>query len=456
MTIDSSLADQVLVCLQQAFSFTVNITVIMVVSPAFILPAILIIAAYVQLSLYYVRCSRDLRRLESNARSPIYSRFGETLVGIVTCRAFGAERRFVKNFQENVDTTMAAHYAGAMANRYLLWRFDFLGALAIAITTFLALTTGASAGLAALAITSAENLVLSIYWLCRFASQLEVDLNAVERVTELLSVPQEPPRVIEGRRPPAIWPSTDGGIVVEDLEVRYDTDLAPVLKGLNFEVKPREKIGLVGRTGSGKSTAATSLLRFVEFSRGKVVIDGVDISQIGLEDLRSRITLISQDTSLYSGTVRSNLDPFDEHTDEECLEVLERVQLSATSGRQSTMPSRVPSPHGSSANLAAQAADDQGSETTRVDPARASVTLSRPVAAGGSNFSAGQRQLLAMARALLRRSSVVIMDEATASVDFETDSKVRSLHTLARLATDSSLLHRFSTRSAMASRTASS
>lgn len=244
--------------------------VIVVVSPAFLPPAIVIIAIYVKLSASYIRSSRDLRRLESNARSPIYSKFGETLAGIVTVRAFSAERKFLKILFGSVDLMMSSHYASAMINRYLLWRFDCLGAIAVFITTYLALYSGASPGLAALAITSAQALVSSVYWLCRWVSALEVDLNAVERITELLETPQERP-MIEEKRPPANWPTNKGSIVVEDLTIAYSRDLPAVLKNLTFEIRPRESIGIVGRTGSGKSTLASALFRFVEFSSGRIL-----------------------------------------------------------------------------------------------------------------------------------------------------------------------------------------
>ncbi|GAA5957716.1 hypothetical protein JCM3765_003743 [Sporobolomyces pararoseus] len=450
-TIDGSLMDQIRICMTHALSFVVQMSVIVVVSPYFIPPAVLIIAAYVYYSLMvslllssrsdqglsyfltftqYVKTSRDLRRLESVARSPIFSKFGETLQGIVTCRAFGSERRFLGELFESVDAMLACAYSNALSNRYLLFRFDSLGALAVIITTYLALTAGASPGLAALAITSAQALVQSVYWLCRFWSQLEVDLNAVERVTDLLSTPQEPPQIVQGKRPPANWPSSVGGISIEDLTIRYAPSLPAVIKSLSVEFAPRSRIGLIGRTGSGKSTFATSLLRFVEPSEGKIVIDGIDVSTIGLYDLRSAVTLIPQEAVLFAGTIRSNLDPFNQHTDAECLDVLERVGLSSSSSSVSATPSAGPS---RPETPSPETEEGSSSENTVVNKTvsgngRLSVHLNTAVSAGGHNFSAGQRQLLALARALLRQSRVIIMDESTASVDFETDEKIQ--HTI--------------------------
>lgn len=322
-----------------------------------------------------------------------------------------------------------------------------------------------------------------MYWLCRFVAALEsswspsqqrhqrradprsntiaeltfkpptVDLNAVERVTELLNIPQEPPMVVEGKRPPAFWPSSEGGISVEDLVITYAPSLPPVIKGVSFNIKKREKVGLVGRTGSGKSTLALSLLRFTDPTSGKILIDGIDITSIGLRDLRGRLTLIAQESVLFSGTIRSNLDPFNEHTDQECMDALARVRMISApvpppSNRGSREPSRASSPQpGQTSTLSAiveahghlaPAVTDSssiasGSSTTKVDTAngRIGVTLETLVSAGGHNFSAGQRQLIAMARALLKRSSIIIMDEATASVDMETDAKVNSPFALA-------------------------
>ncbi|GAA5856811.1 hypothetical protein JCM8547_008855 [Rhodosporidiobolus lusitaniae] len=466
-TIDGSLVDSFRITMTHLSSFVVNVVVIVVVSPSFILPAVLIVATYVYYAALFVRTSRDLRRLESNARSPIFSKFGETLQGIVTCRAFAAERRFVQELYKQVDTMQAVGYASAMANRFLLWRFDCLGAFAIGLTTVLALGAGASPGTAALAITSAQGLVQSIYWASRFVSQLEVDLNAVERVVQVLDIEQEPEQIVASNRPPASWPSSVGGISLENLTIAYAPNLPPVVKGVSIDIPPRAKVGLVGRTGSGKSTLAMSLLRFVDPREGRIVIDGIDVTKIGLNDLRKAVTLIPQEAVLFSGTVRSNLDPFNVHTDADCLEVLERTGLTnataATSMANTPIPSvrpsrsaspapgagpsasvpalaetgdgrlLVPKPgegHGSGLGEASGAVSEASSTAVgQVAGAgsvgRLSVTLETPVSAGGNNFSAGQRQLLALARALLRRSQVIIMDEATASVDFETDQKIQ-------------------------------
>ena len=176
-----------------------------------------------------------------------------------------------------------------MMNRWLLLRFDVLGAMSVFVTTLFALSAGVEPGLAAIAITSAQTFVTACYWVSRYWGQLEMDFNAVERVEEYLEIPQEPPAVIEGNRPPAYWPSSDSGdefLSVRDLEIRYAPDLPTVFQG-SFNVKAGEKIGLIGRTGSGKSTLAMSLLRFTDPTSGGIWLDGIDITSIGVDDLVS-------------------------------------------------------------------------------------------------------------------------------------------------------------------------
>ena len=265
-----------------------------------------------------------------------------------------------------------------------------------------------------MAILSAQGFVSACYWVSRFWGQLEMDFNSVERVQEYLHLPQEPPAVIPDHRPPAYWPSSDSGdrfLVAEDLEIKYSPELPTVFQG-SFSIKAGEKIGLIGRTGSGKSTLAMSLLRFSEPHSGKVLLDGIDITSVGVDDLRSRITYIPQDAVLFSGTVRDNLDPFNEHSDDELQDALGRVGLGAGTPPTSQAPSRMQSSK-RLAELAVEAADDAGSSKaestiTGTGGSKVTVTLATEVSAGGSNFSQGQRQLIAMARALLRRSNLIV------------------------------------------------
>ncbi|KAI0782312.1 multidrug resistance-associated ABC transporter [Abortiporus biennis] len=431
-TVDSSLAGTLQAVNSSLANFIASIITVIVVFPLFVFPATIIGFIYRQLAIGYLNTGRDLRRMESNSRSPIFANFGELLEGIVTVRAFSAEQRFLDNLYSKVDLTTQMWYSFWMTNRWLLLHFDALGALGVLTTTLFALSGYVDAGLAGVCITSAMSFTNSVYWACRFWTALELDLNSVERVVEYLDLPQEPPAIIESNRPPAYWPSTtspnkDSLISVDNLVIRYAPELPPVLHGVSFNLKAKERVGLLGRTGSGKSTLAMSILRFVDPAEGKIVIDGIDISTIGLHDLRSRITFIPQDATLFSGTLRDNLDPFNEHDDSECLDVLYRVHLISetqlNSQRTSREPSRPASIHEASSSHSAQVS--VSTAPTDVDT-KTTISLDTQVSAGGTNFSSGQRQLIAMARALLRRSSIIVLDEATSSIDFATDAKIQT------------------------------
>ncbi|TFY53857.1 hypothetical protein EVG20_g9943 [Dentipellis fragilis] len=434
-TIDSSLAFSLQAVNSSLATFAASVITVAVIFPFFLIPAFIIGIVYRKLAIGYLNTGRDLRRMESNTRSPIFSEFNELLEGIVTVRAFSAEQRFLDTLHTKIDLTTRMWYMFWMTNRWLLLNFDSLGAFAVLVTTLFALSGYVSAGLAGLCITSAMAFTTSIYWACRFWTGLELDLNSVERVVEYLDLPQEPAAVIESSRPPAYWPSSESNnlIVVEDLEIKYAPELPPVLHHISFSLKARERVGLLGRTGSGKSTLAMSILRFVDPASGKILIDGIDISSIGLHDLRSRVTFIPQDATLFSGTLRDNLDPFKEHEDAECLDVLHRVHMLTDSAYESQRTSRQTSRAGSRPTTPSP---EDGEPSTSSPPSiapsatevesKATITLDTQVSPGGTNFSQGQRQLIAMARALLRHSSIIVLDEATSSIDFATDAKIQT------------------------------
>ncbi|KAF8752415.1 P-loop containing nucleoside triphosphate hydrolase protein [Rhizoctonia solani] len=391
-TVDSSLSSSLRNCSHWLATFFAGLFTVSVILPPFLLPAAIIAWLYYLIALSYVRTARDLKRMESNSRSPIFSSFAEVLEGIVTVRAFSAEQRFFDKLHKQVDDTNTMWYHFWMLNRWLLLHFDALASLSVFITTIFAISGLLGNGLAAVTITTAMSFTQSVYWCCRTATSLEMDLNSVERVVEYLDLPQEP----NGKdcpKPPAHWPSntsSDALIAVENLVMRYSPELDPVLHGVSFKLRPREKVGLLGRTGSGKSTLAMSFLRFVEPSEGSIRIDGLDITKISLQDLRSKITIIPQDPVLFSGTVRT------------CYLGTNNTRIDT-----SAIPDFVPY-------------DDEGLLDSRL-----TVSLHTRVSAGGANFSQGQRQLFSLARALLRRNSIVIMDESTSSLDYATDQKIQ-------------------------------
>ncbi|KAI9286497.1 P-loop containing nucleoside triphosphate hydrolase protein [Umbelopsis sp. AD052] len=386
--------------------------VIFSVTPSFLIAAVIICGLFYSVADMYIRCSRELKRLDSITRSPIYSHFGETLMGLSTIRAFGAEARFMDENLKTIDGNIRPFWFLWGGNRWLSVRADMIGAAITMITGILQLIRMSAgymdAGLVGLTLSWALQFVPQVNWLVRNYTQVEMDLNSVERVQEYLELEQEPPTIITNSRPSAAWP-TEGCVSVNNLHIRYASDLETVLRGVTFETKPKEKIGVVGRTGSGKSTLAMSLFRFVDPVEGSIVIDGIDITTIGTEDLRSRLTIIPQDPILFSGTVRSNLDPFNQHDDAVILESLERVHLLKDSGISTPLR-------------------DDSSSVTPVEENNVSVfkNLDSAVSEGGGNFSQGQRQLLCLARALLRNSKIIVMDEATASVDFATDHKIQT------------------------------
>ncbi|KAH8823501.1 hypothetical protein DL96DRAFT_1698061, partial [Flagelloscypha sp. PMI_526] len=425
-TIDDQLADMLWQTNLGIAGFGASIVVIAIIFPIFLLPAAVIFFLYLQLTIGYLNTARDLRRMEANTRSPIFSTFSEVLDGIVTVRAFSKEKQFLNEFYVKLDLTTKIWHSFWMTNRFLALQFDTLGATFTLVTSLLAISSlRGGAGIAGICITSAMSFSSSLYWACHFFTDLELSLNSVERIVEYLDIPQEPPAVIESSRPPAYWPSAKEDaplLTVKNLEIKYAPELPSVLQGISFELKAGERVGLVGRTGSGKSTLAMSLFRFVDPSSGSIYVDGLDIADIGVYDLRSRMTFIPQDATLFSGSIRDNLDPFGEHEDSECLDALYRVQLLSNNTDAPLAPSRSAS---ESSNPRPRSPVSGTSATATAIETRTTISLDSDVSAGGTNFSHGQRQLIALARALLRQSSIVVLDEATSSIDFATDTKIQ-------------------------------
>ncbi|KAF7319859.1 P-loop containing nucleoside triphosphate hydrolase protein [Mycena kentingensis (nom. inval.)] len=391
-TIDVTLQNAARDCLSGVLNFLASFLVILVVLPSFTPVALLIAWLYVRLAPSYIRASRDLRRLESISLSPTFAGFDVLLRGITHVRAFGVEQRYQNRFFSRVDKFQGFDHTYWLVATYLGWRYDCLGSLVVFATTIFALWAGVSNGMAAIVIVQAGIFAEASRKLVTVAAQLELDFNSVERVVEYLDVPQEAPAIIDANRPPAYWPSSSGSLAVENLELRYAPDLPAVLRNLSFTIRPSEKVGVVGRTGSGKSTLALSLLRMIEPIGGKIYVDGVDITQIGLEDLRTKITIVSQDVSLFSGTIRSNLDPLGLSNDQECLDVLQRCHLTTVLKHKAT--------------------------------AREPSILDMAVSPG--SLSAGERQLVALARAILRRTNIIIMDEATSQIDSALDDQIQT------------------------------
>ncbi|KDR79985.1 hypothetical protein GALMADRAFT_242167 [Galerina marginata CBS 339.88] len=396
--IDSTLSDNFGRSVIYALSaMTTLVTVSFVGGIPFILAALLLGIVYWNVAKIYGQTSRDMRRLDSVTRSPLYSIYGETISGVTIIRAFGASSKFLRDMLRCVDTNANPYYWMWGVNRWLSVRFNLLSAGIVGSTALVCLITPSiSASMAGFALAFASTITGDLLFMVRRFVGLEQSMVALERVKEYTDLEREPPEFIEPR-PPASWPS-QGAIKCEDLVIRYAPELPDVLHRLNFEINPGEKVGILGRTGSGKSTLALSFFRFVEATEGRIFVDGIDTSKIGLTDLRSRLTIIPQDPTILSGTLRSTLDVFDEYNDAEIYEALRRVHL---------IPSE---------DTPAEAADTVNANVFR--------DLDAKVSEGGENFSTGEKQLLCMARAILKRSKVLVMDEATASVDYATDELI--------------------------------
>lgn len=391
-------------CLVMTLAVAILVSVI---TPAFIIPAAIVTVIFLCIGQLFITCSLSLRRLVSTHRSPIYSLVGDSINGVVTIRAFRKQQQFVRENWRRLDAFNRVSTYQSELGQWLSVRTDITGGLVTMLAGILALMAGAGPGLAGLSLSYALGFTDNLIWSIRMANGLQLSLNSVERIQEYLQLEQEPGNNKDGE-PPAAWP-TDGDVDVQNLTVRYG-DGPVVLDDISFSIKPREKIGVVGRTGSGKSTLAMAILRCVG-SIGMIRINGRDISHVNLDILRKRVTLIPQDPVLFSGTIRSNLDPFEEHDDAAMWSALKSCQL----------------------------LEDAHADVPRLN-------LDSKVAQNGSNFSQGERQLICLARALIRRSKLIIMDEATSSTDDKTDALIQQ--TIRESSTDMTLItiaHRLKT-----------
>uniref|UniRef100_A0A674HHU5 ATP binding cassette subfamily C member 2 n=1 Tax=Taeniopygia guttata TaxID=59729 RepID=A0A674HHU5_TAEGU len=366
-----------------------TLIVICLATPFFAVVIIPLSIFYYFVLRFYVSTSRQLRRLDSVTRSPIYSHFGETVSGLSVIRAYGHQERFLKQNEITMDINQKSVYSWIVSNRWLAIRLEFVGSLVVFFSALLAVIAKGTleGGIVGLSVSSALNVTQTLNWLVRTSSELETNIVAVERVHEYMTVKNEAPWVTK-KRPPHGWPSR-GEIQFVDYKVRYRPELDLVLQGITCDIGSTEKVGVVGRTGAGKSSLTNCLFRVLEAAGGKIIIDDVDIATIGLHDLRKSLTIIPQDPVLFTGTLRMNLDPFDQYSDEEVWKALELAHLKTF---VQGLPER----------------------------------LLHLVSEAGENLSVGQRQLVCLARALLRKAKILILDEATAAVDLETDHLIQT------------------------------
>ncbi|XP_054155688.1 multidrug resistance-associated protein 1-like [Oppia nitens] len=363
---------------------------ISIMTPMFLIPFIVSVIIYYFLQYIYINGLCQLKRLESISRSPIYSHLGETLNGVSSIRAYDCMDRFIRESDNRIDNNTKCLYPYIVANSWLLIRLQVLSNLLVLFAALFGVIgrdslTGSDIGLSlANAITLTGILE---YFIDSFA-QTQGYLVSFERIDEYCSLKTETVwQSTTDRKLPDNWPQI-GSVRFEGYGTRYRQGLDLVIKGIDVDIKSGEMIGIVGRTGAGKSSLTLALFRLIEPAMGRIVIDGIDISQLGLHELRSRLTIIPQEPVLFSGTIRSNLDPFDKFTDDELWSVLDQSHL-----KEFVLST------------------DAG--------------LDHPVTESGDNMSVGQRQLVCLARALLRHTSILILDEATAAVDVETDALIQ-------------------------------
>ncbi|XP_037120770.1 multidrug resistance-associated protein 4-like isoform X2 [Syngnathus acus] len=359
---------------------------------ASIIPLLLVSLApllftFLYLRRYYLSTSRDIKRLESTTRSPVFSHLSSSLQGLCSIRALGGEERLTKAFDSHQDRHSEAWFLFLMTSRWFALRLDSICSVFITIATFgcILLRDGLEAGEVGLVLTYAVTLVGNFQWTVRQSAELENMMTSVERVVEYTELKSEA-RWVTRTRPPLDWPSR-GQVTFDRVHLSYSVDSPLILKDINAIFCPNEKVGVVGRTGAGKSSLVAALFRLAE-PQGNIYIDGVLTSELGLHDLRQKMSIIPQDPVLFTDTVRKNLDPFNQHTDGDLWKALEQVQLKC-------MVEELP------------------------------TKLETVLAECGCNFSVGQRQLVCLARAILRKNRILVIDEATANVDPRTDELIQ-------------------------------
>ncbi|NXL42441.1 MRP1 protein, partial [Podilymbus podiceps] len=335
-----------------------TILVITSASPLFIVVVIPLGYFYFTIQRYYIASSRQIRRLAGASHSPVISHFSETLVGRSTIRAFGHQERFIRKNNDVLYENLVYFYNNIISNRWLSVRLEFLGNLMLFFAALFVVQAGntVSSSTVGLSISYALNIIQSLNFWVRKACEIETNAVSIERVCEY---------------------------------AKMDKEVSILLEYLSLSENFLFQVGIVGRTGAGKSTLTNCLFRVLEGSEGKIIIDGIDISTIGLHDLRGNLNIIPQDPVLFSGTLQSNLDPLGKHSDLELWEVLELCDLKDF---VQSLPKK----------------------------------LLHEVSEGGENLSVGQRQMVCLARVLLRKTKILVLDEATASVDMETDNLVQS------------------------------
>ncbi|KAK4154036.1 hypothetical protein C8A00DRAFT_14832 [Chaetomidium leptoderma] len=437
----------------QTFTFIKNILFLAVIIATSLSVSVYVIffgaflfILYLRVAREYITAAREVKRINSVSHSPIYDQFSSVLSGLSTIRAFDRTKFYMDRMYGLIDNSSKATWMLQLSSRWMAFRMGLLGALFVSVVASAVALSRVDAALAGFSLAFALRYTSALTSLLQSMTSVELGFNACERVLEYADIETEPEG---GKDAPAAWP-TEGKIEVDNLTIRYADDLPPVLKNLNFTVGAGERIGIVGRTGAGKSTLAAVFFRLLDPVNGSVRVDNVDISTLKLSQLRSRLAIIPQDPFLFSGTLRSNLDMEGILDDHELFESLKRVHLIETDEdledpeRSAVYPPADTAVASTSASATLPFVDSetatQASTMIEPEPATADAepprqhaldssniftNLSTPISTGGANLSQGQRQLVCLARALLKRPKIVVLDEATSAVDRGTDSNIQ-------------------------------
>ncbi|KIJ45713.1 hypothetical protein M422DRAFT_227467 [Sphaerobolus stellatus SS14] len=409
--VDGPIADELSDTVDLSLYLLIRFLAVVFFVPVFLIPGIIVLILGTICGQLYMKAQLSVKREMSNRRSPVLAHFGAAISGLVSIRAYGAQEAFKSESLKRINGYIRPARTFYNCNRWVTIRIDAIGsAFSAGLAGYMVYNVGTrTASDSGFALSTAITLSQAILYWVRILNELEVQGNSLERIESYTNIDQEP-KATESGKPPAYWPAS-GSLKVSKLCARYSWDGPEVLHSISFEVKSGERIGVVGRTGSGKSSLTLSLLRCIPTS-GDVVFDGISTDAINLDALRSSITIIPQQPELLSGTLRENLDPFSEHSDATLNDALRAAGL-----------------------FALQEEHDE-----------ARITLDSVISGGGNNLSVGQRQILALARAILRRSKILILDEATSAIDYATDSIIQT--TLRETLKDATLItvaHRLQT-----------
>ncbi|KAH7877955.1 P-loop containing nucleoside triphosphate hydrolase protein [Lentinula edodes] len=371
-------------------SLLFKIGAVVIFTPTFLLPSIVLVALGTWVGSLYLKAQSSVKREMSIAKAPVIGLMGIVSTGIVSVRAYSAQDQFADLLMTRIDHYSRSARVFHNLQRWMAIRTETLaGIFSAGLAWYLVYFTNSNASATGFLLNLAVTFSGGIVWWVIAVNGLEAESNCLERLESYLQIDQEA-RLNDGRIPPAHWPSS-GELRVENLSAKYAPDDPEVLHGLSFHIKSGERIGVVGRTGSGKSTLTLALLRCI-LTRGDVFYDGILTSTLNLDSLRSQITIIPQTPELISGNLRQNLDPFEEHADYVLNDALK------------------------SAGLVSLQEDLENEDK---------VNLDTPISSGGANLSVGQRQIIALARAIVRQSKLLILDEATSAIDYKTDAIIQ-------------------------------